>query len=301
MSSLMRRVGLGRRGGVHAVLLEEADDPLAALPAARVLAAGGAGAEVAGEADGREHLLLLRAEVTGLERDGLLHRGEGEQLQQVVLDHVARGADAVVVAGPATDADVLGHRDLHVVDGVRVPDRLEQHVREPQREQVLDRLLAEVVVDAEHGVGGEHPLDDGVQLAGGLEVGAERLLDHDAAPAAVALLGEPGGGEVLGDLREVARRDREVERGVAERAALRLERGRASRAGGRSRPGRRTCPARTGCRGRAAARPPRGTACAPRPARPPGRPRRTARPSSRGGRSPTSANPGGSRPRFARS
>jgi hypothetical protein len=35
---------------------------------------------------------------------------------------VARGADAVVVAGATADADVLGHRDLHVVDVVGVPD-----------------------------------------------------------------------------------------------------------------------------------------------------------------------------------
>ena len=64
-----------------------------------------------------------------------------------LLDDVARGADAVVVAGAAADADVLGHRDLHVVDVVAVPDRLEHRVGEAQGQQVLDRLLAEVVVD----------------------------------------------------------------------------------------------------------------------------------------------------------
>jgi hypothetical protein len=36
-----------------------------------------------------------------------------------------------------------------VIDEVPVPDRLEDPVREPEDEDVLDRLLAEVVVDAE--------------------------------------------------------------------------------------------------------------------------------------------------------
>ena len=105
----------------------------------------------------------------------------------MVLDDVAGGADAVVVAGAAADADVLGHRDLHVVDVVRVPDRLEQLVGEAQREEVLDRLLAEVVVDPEDRVRREDRLDDVVELARRLEVVAERLLDDDPAPLLAVL------------------------------------------------------------------------------------------------------------------
>ncbi len=55
----------------------------------------------------------------------------------------------LVVAGAALDPDRLGDGDLDVVDELAVPDRLEDAVREPQREHVLDGLLAEVVVDAE--------------------------------------------------------------------------------------------------------------------------------------------------------
>ena len=46
--------------------------------------------------------------------DGLLHGGQRQELQQVVLDDVAGRADAVVVACAGADADVLGHRDLDV-------------------------------------------------------------------------------------------------------------------------------------------------------------------------------------------
>src|SRR5205814_2014099 len=92
-------------------------------------------------------------------------------------DDVAGGADAVVVAGPATDADVLGHGDLDVVHVAAVPDRLVQRVREPQRQDVLDRLLAQVMVDAEDRVRPEHRVHYLVEL--------------------------PRAGQVVADLREV--------------------------------------------------------------------------------------------------
>ena len=58
------------------------------------------------------------------------------------------------------------------------------------------------------------------------QVVTERLLDHDATPA-LGLVGgvidQPGGLELLGDDREVLRRDREVERVVAHRPAFDVE------------------------------------------------------------------------------
>ena len=62
---------------------------------------------------------------------------------------MSRSAPALLVVRAATlDADLLGHGDLHVVDVLPVPQRLEDAVGEAEDEQVLDRLLAEVVVDA---------------------------------------------------------------------------------------------------------------------------------------------------------
>ena len=63
------------------------------------------------------------------------------------MSRIAPGV--LVVAGAGLDPDRLGHRDLDVVDELAVPDRLEDPVREAEREHVLDRLLAEVVVDPE--------------------------------------------------------------------------------------------------------------------------------------------------------
>ena len=157
---------LGRGVGGDAVFLEVADDLLAALPAAGELPARRVGGEVLGEPDGGEDLFLLGAQVVGVEGNRFLHRGQRQELQQVVLDDVAGRADAVVVACPAAGADVLGHGDLDVVHVVRVPQRLEELVGEAQRQDVLHRLLAQVVVDPEDRVRREDRLDDVVQLRG---------------------------------------------------------------------------------------------------------------------------------------
>ena len=56
-------------------------------------------------------------------------------------------------------------RDLDVVDELAVPDRLEDPVREAKGEHVLDRLLAEVVVDPEDLLLGEVAADQLRELA----------------------------------------------------------------------------------------------------------------------------------------
>ena len=110
---------------------------------------------------------------------------------------------------------------------VAVPDRLEQRVREAQRQQVLDRLLAQVVVDAEDVVGAEDGVDQLVELAAGGQVLAEGLLDDDPAPPVGGALRHAGAFHLLEDDGEQRRRDGEVEGGVAPDpvAALQLPEG----------------------------------------------------------------------------
>ena len=96
-----------------------------------------------------EHGQLVVADDVGVQRPGGLHRRDAEQLEDVVLHHVAQGAGLLVVARARADPFLLGHGDLHVVDVLLVPERLEDRVAEPHDHQVLHRLLAEVMVDAE--------------------------------------------------------------------------------------------------------------------------------------------------------
>lgn len=101
----------------------------------------------------------------------------------MVLDHVAERPDVVVVVPATLDPDRLRHRDLHVVDAVPVPQGLEDRVREPEGEQVLDGLLAQVVVNPVDLSFVEVGMDSRVELSGGREVQPERLLDHESCPS----------------------------------------------------------------------------------------------------------------------
>ena len=65
-----------------------------------------------------------------------------------VLHHVANDAKLVKVSASALGADLLLESDLDVVDALTVPDRSKDDISKPQDHQVLDHLLAEIVIDA---------------------------------------------------------------------------------------------------------------------------------------------------------
>src|SRR5262249_47250271 len=80
---------------------------------------------------------------------GRFHRQVRDDLQQVVLHHVAYAADAIVKRAATLYAELLGHRDLYAFDVPAIPDRLEDLVGETEVEQIADRRLAQVMIDAE--------------------------------------------------------------------------------------------------------------------------------------------------------
>src|SRR2546428_826522 len=169
-----RGVGLRLRVGRDALFLEVAWDGLAPREAGAVLAAQGGLPDPRGiERSDRVHdLVLLIAHGTRVEGRGRLHGDQAEELEQVVLHHVAQRPRLLVVRAAGLDADGLGDGQLDLGHVVAVPQRLEDAVGEPEHEDVLDGLLAEVVVD---------PVD--LLLAeGGREPAAERLRARVVAP-----------------------------------------------------------------------------------------------------------------------
>ncbi len=175
-----------------------------------------------GRRDGAQNLHFFVADRLGIERRGRFHGDEGKELEDVILDHVPRGAGVVVISATRFDADLLRHRDLDVVDIAAIPERLVNRVCEPEVDQVLDGFLAEVVIDAEDILFGKGTLERAVQFLGALEVRAKRLLDDQAMTCAIGAAGQPGGGEVLRGLAEVLGRGRQVEEVIlADLGALR--------------------------------------------------------------------------------
>ena len=218
---LERGVGLGGAVRRHPRLLEVARHALAADLARGVLGAEGVGVHrrLGDGADGAQHLDLLVAQRLGLERGRRLHRHQRQHLQQVALDHVAQGAGAVVVAGAPLDPARLGVGDLHVVDVVAVPQRLEQQVGEAEDEDVLYGALPEVMVDAVELVLAVVAVQALVERLGALEVVAEGLLDHEPPPAPVLARQPAAGDAVCGDA-ELARPDGEIEHEIGWEAVL---------------------------------------------------------------------------------
>ena len=115
------------------------------------------------------------------------------------MKHVAEDARGVVVGGAAFDGDLFGDGDLHVVDVIAVPDRLEDGVGEAQNQKVLHCLFAEVMVDAIDLVLGELAVDRLVQSLGAGLVGAEGFF-HNQMPRAAVVAGQAARAQV-GDSR----------------------------------------------------------------------------------------------------
>ena len=102
-------------------------------------------------------------------------------------DHVSIGAGLLVEGEALAEVERLRHVDLHMIDEIAVPDRLEQAVGEAEGENVLRRLLAEKMIDAEDLILGEDLVQFVVERDRALKIGAERLFHDDARP-----LGEIG-------------------------------------------------------------------------------------------------------------
>ena len=127
----------------------------------------------------------------------------------MVLHDVANRTDFLIEFAAALDAEFLGHRDLHAFDVVPVPDRLEKGIREAEIEQVLHRLLAEIVVDAKDRRFGKNTVQAGVERLGRCEIATERLLHDDTgSPRAVEIA------QTVDDGRERARGDGKVMQGT---------------------------------------------------------------------------------------
>jgi hypothetical protein len=99
-------------------------------------------------------------------------------------------ASTVVVAGAPFEGDGLVPDDVDPLDVAGAPEGVEESVGEPQAHDVLDGLLAEKVVHAEHGSLRKGSAQQPVEFPSGRQIRSEGLLHHDPGSAS-----EPGGGQ----------------------------------------------------------------------------------------------------------
>src|SRR4029077_18077934 len=100
----------------------------------------------------------------------------------MILNHVADSARSIVESPPALDSEVFCHGDLHALDMVAIPKRLQERVGKTEEKHVVHRPLAKVMVDAEDSILIERAEQNPVEVLRRGEVPAEGLFDDNRAP-----------------------------------------------------------------------------------------------------------------------
>lgn len=80
--------------------------------------------------EGLEDFDFFIPDGVGAEVGGRLHGGEAEELEEVILHHVAEGAGFFIIAGAGFHAEGFAGGDLHILDVAAIPEGFEDGVGE---------------------------------------------------------------------------------------------------------------------------------------------------------------------------
>src|SRR5262245_55057538 len=101
----------------------------------------------------------------------------------MILDDVAQRSCTVIIgAALAFHSDAFGNSDLNVVNIGAIENGLEDQVSESKCQDILNRFLAEIVIDAKDLVFVQHPFDRFVQFNGAGQVMPEWFFKDDSNP-----------------------------------------------------------------------------------------------------------------------
>src|SRR5581483_6018881 len=139
-----------------------------------------------------------------------LHREVRQNLEQMILHHVADSAGLIVKSAAPLHAEILRHGDLHAADVVANPEGFEKFVGEAEKQHVMHRAFAQVVVDAKDRLFIESAEQSLIELSRRVEVATEGLLDNNPRAA-----GAIGFAQLFYDGAEQHRRDGEIKRRLA--------------------------------------------------------------------------------------
>src|ERR1700691_444552 len=96
----------------------------------------------------------------------------------MVFDHVADRPSIVVELSPPFDPELLRQCDLHTLDVITIPDRLQEAGGEEKEQKIETGLFTKVVVDAKDSRFRKHRMKSGIQLLRRGEIVPEGLLDN---------------------------------------------------------------------------------------------------------------------------
>src|SRR5215469_17470588 len=91
---------------------------------------------------------FLPADGISVERCGGFYRDHGEELEEMIWNHIPQSAGSFVKAAALLDPHGLGRGNLDMIDVITVPHRFEDPVREAQHHDVLNGFFAEEMIDS---------------------------------------------------------------------------------------------------------------------------------------------------------
>src|SRR6185437_8754194 len=103
-------------------------------------------------------------------------------------------------------SNCFGSRNLHVIDPIAIPNRLEETVPEPEHHDVLDGFLSEKMIYAVDLIFVQNAEYLFIESMCRGQIVPKRLLDHHAAPRSFLLAGETGFTEMLHNRSKEPRR-----------------------------------------------------------------------------------------------
>src|ERR1044071_5003546 len=128
----------------------------------------------------------------------------------MIGDHVAECSRLFVVTGATADSASLSGSYLDIFDVVAVPDRLEHRVDKAKDKNVLNRIFAEIMIDAINLTLFEYCGNGCVQLFCRFQIAPEGFFNHNPAPM-LTFLRQSRFAEAAHDFRKERRRRREIE------------------------------------------------------------------------------------------
>ena len=103
----------------------------------------------------------------------------------MIRDHIPQGTRRVVIAAALLDAQAFGDGDLDVINVIAIPDRLKDAVAKTKYQNILNRLFAQIMIDAIDLSLLYGTQKIGVQSFGGIQIAAEWLFINKPPPIAV--------------------------------------------------------------------------------------------------------------------
>jgi hypothetical protein len=128
----------------------------------------------------------------------------------MIRNHVAQSARRIIITTARFDADLFSDRNLHVIDIISVPDRLENAVAKAENQNILHGFLAEIMIDAENLIFLKDRAQFFIQSFSRFQIAPERFFKNETPPLFFIVFGKFNFIDLTNDFAEENRRRREI-------------------------------------------------------------------------------------------